>query len=171
MSTSALSRFFNDDSVEIPGIITTAFPGGKTYRFTSPDATTGLRLISLFDLAVMGVVGIDIGERAAALELDDGQEFDLMRSVMGATMDELITDGASLVQLQRLNQYLFIYFMRGKADADRSVAAYSGETSVPANRAARRGAKKLIPAKSATQPASRAGSTTGHRKAPKASKA
>ena len=169
MSRLDLAGYLDDDSVEIDGIISTAFPDGKTYRFASPDAKTGLSLASLADLAVRARLGGDIGAQAAALELDDNQERDLMRDVMGATLDELTADGVSWVRIQRLNRYLFIFFAMGEDAA--AGLKLSGGTPAPANRAERRGAKKLTPAKSATPPASRAGSTTGHRKAPKASKA
>ena len=167
MSRLDLAGYLDDDSVEIPGIISTTYPDGKTYRFASPDAKTGLTLANLADLAVRARLGGDIGAQAAALELDDNQERDLMRDVMGATLDELTADGVSWVRIQRLNRYLFIFFAMGE---DAAAGLKLGGAPVPANRSERRAVKKTTLAKSAMPQASRAGST-GHRKAPKASKA
>jgi len=123
-------------------------------------------LASLANLAVKARLGADIGEQAAALELDDNQERDLMRDVMGATLDELTADGASWVRIQKLNRYLFIHFAMGE---DAAVGLQrSGEAPAPANRAARRAVKKPTPVKSATPRVSRAGSTTRKKAAAKA---
>ena len=154
MSRLDLTGYLEDDSVEIPGITSTAYPDGKTYTFVSPDARTGLHLASLADLAVRARMGVDVGAQAAALDLDDDQERELMRKVMGATLDELVDDGVSWVRIQRLNRYLFIHFAMGE-DAARGLRL-SGEAPVPANRAARRAEKKSPP----TPQASLAGSTT-----------
>jgi len=169
MSRLDLTGYLDDDSVEIDGIISTTYPDGKTYVFASPNAKTGLLLANLADLAVRAHLGGDIGAQAAALELDDNQERDLMRDVMGATLDELTADGVSWVRIQKLNRYLFIHFAMGE-DAAAGLKLPGGAPAL-ANRAARRATKKPTLAKSATPQVSRAGSTTGHRKAPKASKA
>jgi heme/copper-type cytochrome/quinol oxidase subunit 2 len=149
---------------------TFTYPDGKTYRFASPDAKTGLSLASLADLAVRARLGGDIGAQAAALELDDNQERDLMRDVMGATLDELTADGVSWVRIQKLNRYLFIHFAMGE-DAATRLASSSGEASVPANRATRRASMRTTTlVKPATPRASHAGSTTRKKAAPKAKK-
>jgi len=165
MARLDLAGYLDDDSVEVPGIPSTAHPDGKTYTFASPDAKTGLFLASLANLAVKARLGGDIGKQAAKLELDDDQERDLMRDVMGSTLDELTADGVSWVRIQKLNRYLFIHFAMGEGAA--AGLTVSGEARVPANRAARRASKKPTPARSATPRASHAGSTT-RRKAPKA---
>ena len=169
MARLDLTGYLEDDSLEIPGIPSTAHPEGKTYRFASPDAKTGLLLASLANLATQARLGVDIGEKAASLALDDDQERDLMRDVMGSTLDELTTDGVSWVRIQKLNKYLFIHFAMGEEAA--VGLRLSGEAPAPANRAARRAATKKATtrAKSATVRVSRAGSTTRSRKAaPKA---
>jgi hypothetical protein len=169
MSRLDLTTYLDDDSVEVPGIISTAFPNGKTYKFASPSAKTGLFLASLADLAVKARLGGDIGAQAAKLELDDDQERDLMRDIMGATLDELTADGVSWVRIQKLNRYLFVFFSMGE-DAARELRL-SGGAPVPANRSGRRAAKKKpTPVTSATPQVSPAGSTT-RRKAPKANRA
>lgn len=161
MSRLDLTGYLEDDSVEVPGITSPAYPDGKTYRFSSPDAKTGLRLANLADLAVKARLGANIGAQAAALDLDDDQERDLMRDVMGDTLDELTADGVSWVRIQKLNRYLFIHFALGEDAA--AGLRLSGEATVPANRSERRAAQKTTPVKSATAPVSRAGSKGGHR--------
>ena len=169
MARLDLTGYLDDDSVEVPGIPSKKYLMGKTYRFDSPDAKTGLLLASLANLAVKARLGGDIGEQAAALELDDDQERDLRRDVMGPTLDEMIADGVSWVRIQKLNRYLFIHFAMGE-DAAAGLASSSGEARVPANRAARRAVTKKATtrAKSATPRASRAGSTTRKKAHPKA---
>ena len=171
MARLDLAGYLDDDSVEIPGIPSTAHPDGKTYKFASPDAKTGLFLASLANLAVKARLGADIGAQAAALELDDDQERDLIRDVMGSTLDELTADGVSWVRIQKLNRYLFIHFAMGAEIAVQELTR-SGEARVPANRAARRATKKPTPTlvKPATPRVSRAGSTTRKKPAPKAKK-
>ena len=177
-----LGDFLGDDSVEVD-LPSEKYPTGKTYRFASPNAKTGLVLARLANLAVRARLGADIGADAAKLELDDDQERDFMRDVMGATslvpdppitvsgLDEMLADGVSWVRIQGLNQYLFMRFAISKAEAD-EWAKRSGEAPAPANRAARRAVTKKATtrAKSATVRASRAGSTTRKKTAPKAKK-
>jgi len=166
MARLDLAGYLDDDCVEIPGIPSTAHPDGKTYKFASPDAKTGLFLASLANLAVKARLGGDIGKQASELELDDDQERDLMRDVMGATLAQLTTDGVSWVRIQKLNRYLFIHFAMGEDAA--AGLTQPGEARVPANRATRRATKKPTPVKPVTPRASHAGSTTRKKAAPKA---
>ncbi len=159
-----LTNYLDDDAVEVPGIPSTAFPEGRSYRFASPDAATGLRLAHLADLAVQARLGVNIGAQAAALSFDDAEERDLMRDVMGATLDELTADGVSWTRIQRLNRWLFIYFAMGE-DVAAGLQLQGGATAQP-NRATRRAASKSpTPEKSATPQASHGGSTSRKRAA------
>ena len=140
MARLDLTGYLEDDSVEVPGILSKAHPEGWTYIFDSPDAKTGLRLAALADLGIRAHQGGDIGNAAARLELDDDQELDLMRDVMGATLDEMTADGVSWVRIQRLNQYLFIHFAMGAEVAAKGL--HSQGEAPPPNRAAKRAASK-----------------------------
>jgi hypothetical protein len=153
----------------VPGIRSVKHPEGRTYKFASPDAKTGLFLAALADLGIKASAGGDIGAQAARLELDDDQERDLMRDVMGSTLDEMLADGVSWVRIQRLNKLLFVQFAMGEEMAAQ-VLKVSGEAPAPANRAARRAATKKVATlvKSVTPRASRAGSTTRKKAAAKA---
>mgnify|MGYP001566022850 FL=1 len=166
MARLDLAGYFDDDSVEIPGITSPNFPGGKTYKFASPDAKTGMWLANLADLGIRSNQGADIGEEATKLELDDNEERDLMKMVMGNTLQEMVADGVSWVRIQKLNRYLFIHFAMGEEVAG-MMAKRLGEAPAPTNRAVRRGIeikKKKTPAKSVTLPVSNAGSTTPNKK-------
>jgi len=168
MAKSDLAGYLDDDCVEVPGIRSVKHPEGFTYIFDSPDAKTGLFLASLANLAVKARLGGDIGKQAAELELDDDQERDLMRDVMGSTLDELIADGVSWVRIQKLNRYLFMLFAMSEGQADEMVQR-SGEARVPANRATRRASMRTTTlVKPVTPRASHAGSTTRRKAAPKA---
>jgi hypothetical protein len=164
MARLDLAGYLDDDSIEVPGITSTKHHAGKTYRFASPDAKTGLRLAALADLGVKAHQGVDVGVAASRLELDDDQELDLMRDVLGSTLDEMVSDGVSWVRIQRLNQYLFIHFAMGEQVAKKGLDA-QGE-AVPPNRAAKRAASKATVRKTHTRASTAA--TPALRAAPKA---
>ena len=136
MARLDLGAYLEDDALEVPGVPSTAHPEGRTYKFASPDAKTGLLLASLADLGVKAHAGKDIGDAASRLELDDDQERDLMRDVLGATLDEMLADGVSWVRIQKLNQYLFVHFAMGAEIAEAGLNQPGG--APPPNRAARR---------------------------------
>ena len=69
MARLDLTGYLEDDALEVPGIPSKVHPEGRTYKFASPDAKTGLFLASLANLAVKARLGGDIGEQAAALEV------------------------------------------------------------------------------------------------------
>jgi hypothetical protein len=180
MARLDLDGFLGDDSVEVD-IPSEKYPTGKTYRFASPNARTGLVLARLANIATRARLGADIGAEAAKLELDDDQERDLIRDVLGATsliadppitvsgLDEMLADDVSWVRIQRLNQYLFIRFAMSEDAAEG--LKLPGEARVPANRATRRASMRTTTlVKPATPRASHAGSTTRRKAAPKAKK-
>lgn len=133
MALKDLSSFLDDDAIDFP-------IDGKTYRVESPDAKTGLFLASLANVGVKAASGADLGQTDIdKLDLDDDEEHDLMRMVLGDTLDELLADGVKWTKIQRLNKYCFIYFAIGEDAADEALksGALAGEAPAP-NRAARR---------------------------------
>jgi len=133
MAVKDLSSFLDDDALEFP-------IGGKTYRVESPDAKTGLFLSSLANIGVNAAGGGQVSEAdLEKLDLDDVEERDFMKMVLGDTLDELIFDGVSWVKIQKLSRYCFIAFAIGVEAADDAQASgtLSGEAPAP-NRAARR---------------------------------
>lgn len=133
MALKDLSSFLDDDAIDVP-------VDGKTYRIESPDAKTGLLLSSMVNLGVKASAGSEISEAdLASLDLNDDEERDFMRMVLGDTFDELVEDGVSWVKIQRISRYALIYFAIGEEAADDALksGALSGEAPAP-NRAARR---------------------------------
>jgi len=159
MAYRDLGAFLADDALEVP-------VDGKVYRIASPDAKTGLWLTALANLGEREVAGERLTpDEIAALRLDDGDEQDFIRKVLGRTVDELVADGVSWVKVQRISRYAFYYFAIGPEAADHLTAsgALSGEARAPRqSRAARRQASQGG-ATTTTAPAS-TGGTTSRRK-------
>lgn len=162
MAKLDLAGYLEDDALEVPGVVSTRYPDGKTYRVPSPDARTGLRLEAMVNLGVKARLGQDVGKAAEALNVDDDEERDLYQMVMGAAYDEMITDGVSWVRIQRLGKYLLLHFTMGEDAAQQALqrGALTGEAQAP-NRATRRASKAT--AKSTP----RRGSTAGTKPRPK----
>lgn len=161
MAIKDFSSFLDDDAIRFP-------LDGKTYRIESPDAKTGLLLSGMANLGVKASAGGEIGESdLASLDLDDAEERDFMRMVLGDTLDELVADGVSWVKIQRISRYAFIYFAMGEDAADEALAsgALSGEAPAP-NRAKRRAASRGG-ATSTKRLASTAGTTSPPKRRPK----
>jgi hypothetical protein len=124
MALKDLSAFLDDDALDIP-------VGGKTYRVASPDGETGLRLAALANLSVAVADESPVTDRDRdRLRLDDEQEHDFMRDVLGGTLDELFADGVSWVRIQRLGRYCFLYFTMGEEAAD-GMTSQEGEAAAP----------------------------------------
>ena len=117
---SNIFAFLDDDAITIPGIKSKAHPEGKDYRFESPDAATGAWLTALSDITVRLHRGLKVTEaETARLKLDDDQEVDFMRRVMGDTYQALVDDGVSWVRMQRIVQYLHVATTMGIDAADK----------------------------------------------------
>ena len=159
MAIRDLGDFLADDALEVP-------VDGRVYRIASPDAKTGLWLAALDHLGERGAAGEQLTlEEVAALRLDDDDEQDFIRRVLGATVDELAANGVSWMKVQRLSRYAFFYFAVGPEAADRMLTsgALSGEAPAPRqNRAAHR-QESQAGATTTTKPAS-TGGTTSRRK-------
>ncbi|WP_052372637.1 DUF7426 family protein [Amycolatopsis taiwanensis] len=152
-----LGSFLDDDALEIP-------VDGKVYRIASPDAETGLFLAGLAQLGEKAVSGQPItAEEFARLKLNDEQEGDFMRMVLGDTLDELVADGVKWTKIQRVNRYAFLFFSLGPEAADRALESgvLTGEAMAP-NRAQRRAASRAGAA--TTKRAASTGGTTSPRK-------
>lgn len=137
MAVKDLSSYLDDDALEIT-------VDGKTYRVESPDAKTGLFLASLANIGVNAASGGQVSDAdLERLDLDDVEERDFMKMVLGDTLDELIYDGVKWTKIQRLARYCFIAFAIGEEAADDALknGTLSGEAAAP-NRAARRAASR-----------------------------
>jgi hypothetical protein len=160
-----LGAYLDDDAIDTPPIPSRAHPEGKPYRIESPDAATGIRLTALVSLGVDLAVGAQLSQKdAERLRMDDDQERDFLRDVLGATYDQMLEDGVSWVRIQRLGRYALLYFTLGpEAAAEETRRATSaGEAQAPNRQARRAAAKASSRASSATATSSKArGSTAG----------
>jgi hypothetical protein len=150
MARLQLGAFLDDDAIETPPIPSRAHPDGHVYRVESPSASIGLKLAAMASLGFRASAGQPLTDAdREQLQLDDDEERDLYRMVLGDTYQQMLVDGVSWVRLQRLGTYLFLYFGMSPEVAQQTLeaGALSGEAEAP-NRATRRAAKKATPSKS-----------------------
>jgi hypothetical protein len=134
-----LEGFLSDDSIKTE-LKTKNFPDGKVYTVPSPDAKTGLWLSGIAQLGVKASQDPDsvTPEEVQRLQFEGPEEESFLKLVLGTAYDELMEDGASWVQIQRLGQYAFAYFAVSPEAANRGVEGiFQGKAETP-NRATRR---------------------------------
>ncbi len=157
--------YLDDDAIDTPPIRSREHPDGRSYRIESPDAATGVRLTAMVSLGVDLAVGAELNSKdAERLKLDDDQEREFLRDVLGKVYDQLLADGVSWVRIQRLGRFALLYFTLGPEaaaeEARRSTAV--GEAPAPNRQARRAVAKASSQGSSATATSSKArGSTAG----------
>lgn len=124
---------------------------GKTYVVQSVDAKTGLWCQRALTVGVQAVSGGDLTEaQIDGLELDDAQELDLYRKVLGDVYDEMLADGLPWEILRHAGMTAFMW-AAGNKQAAEDYWESPGET--------RREPQDRLPKKSARR-GSRAGSTS-----------
>lgn len=130
-----LFDFLDDDDCVVEGVKSKKYPEGKDYRIPSPDAVIGARLTALADISRKMHLNIKISEQEAAkLQLNDEEERDFQREVLGSALDELREDGVSHVRLQKIVQYAYMYFAMGPqvaANAAREGLLSGGKAFAP----------------------------------------
>lgn len=142
MAYADLAGYLDDDAIDTPPIKSAAHPDGRAYRIPSPDAATGIRLTAMVSLGVDLAVGAELSRKdAERLKLDDDQEREFLRDVLGSAYDELVADGVSWMRIQKLGRYALLYFTLGPEAAADEARRSSGEAPAP-NRETRRKAKK-----------------------------
>lgn len=134
-----------EDGFLSPPMPSRAHPEGKQYRIVSPDAKTGLRLNALADIMARREAGGDVSERdVARLRLDDKDEREFTKQLLGDALDEMVEDGCKWAHIKRLASYAFIKFGISDDAAENAVAngLLSGKAPTPPNRAAKRAKSK-----------------------------
>lgn len=91
---------------------------GKTYVVHDVDAATGLFVQSLMSSASMVRSGLEIDPTDRRLVLDDDDERDLYRRVLGDTYDELVNDGVKWRLVKRAGQATVLWIHRGEEAAE-----------------------------------------------------
>lgn len=114
--------------------------GSREYVIEDVDAATGLWVQDLTEQTRKAKSRLDAGEDAetvaADLHLDDDEERELYRTLLGGTLDQLIADGAKWRQVRLLGQVAYAWIIRGIEGA-RKVWESGGEAP-KANREQRR---------------------------------
>jgi len=148
--------FLEDGGLLLPPVKSKAHPEGKAYRIPSPDAETGIFLVSLTNYMAQQARDPDtkpderverriqafLDARTAEVgDDDDAAKLEASgRLVLGETAGELVADGVEWVIIQRLTKYAMLHFTQGPEAAKTAAlsGALVGGAMAPANRAARR---------------------------------
>lgn len=114
---------------------------GKVYVIPPPDGEVGLLCQRLMHAGLAAESGQDVDEKGlnqlAETVLDDDQEKDLFRRILGPVQDEMIADGVDWPTRQHVEQTALIWVAAGLDAAAKHWESASGEASTP-NRATRR---------------------------------
>lgn len=165
-----LAGYLDDDSLEIPGVVSRRHPKGHTYTVPSPDARTGLWLEAVAGIGMKAAAGGQLTEADGAnlsSQLSDTDERTLYERSLGSAFDELVSDGVSWAHIGVLGKYAFLYWTMGKDGADSAMAA---EQAGPPNREARRAGQKSSRSRASKATATRTprqGSIAGTTSAPR----
>ena len=140
MDLSQFDAFFDDDELKLPPIKSTKYPAGKRYTIPSPDFETGALLQKLANIAQRIQAGVPVSEaEAKSLKFDDDQEVDLAVMLLGATLEEMKSDGVGWGPIRRATQYAFTHYAISPQAAERLATP---KAPTPTNRAAKRAKKK-----------------------------
>lgn len=144
---SSLHTFLDDDGgFDTPPMPSPAYPKGRVYRVPSPDATTGLRLAALQDLALKQSMGNAVTEvDVKRLRLGDEEERDFIGQVLSQEVQAaMVEDGVRWEHMRRMALYGYILFTAGEKAAEAAVEGglLAGKAPAAPNRAARRTAGK-----------------------------
>ena len=152
--------FLEDGSLALPPVKSKAHPEGKAYTIASPDAETGIFLVSLTNYLAQQArhpeaepdetterrIQSFLDKRTAEVgEDDDSAKLEASgRLVLGDTAAEMVADGVPWVIIQRLTKYAMLHFTQGPEAAKAAAlsGALVGGAAAPANRAARRAKAK-----------------------------
>jgi len=117
--------------------------GTREYVIEDVDAATGLWVQEVTEQTRKAKARLDAGEDAetiaADLHLDDDEERDFYRTLLGGTLDALVADGVKWRQVRILGQIAYAWVTRGLEGA-RKMWEADGDAPKE-NRAARRAKK------------------------------
>lgn len=111
MAFKELDEFF-DPTLRLP-------IRGKVYVVPSPDAKTGLWCQRMLATGELAAAGVELSpEDIEALNLDDGQEKELYRTVLGTAWDELFADGVPWEMVKHAGKTAFIWIASTREAAE-----------------------------------------------------
>lgn len=139
----------------------------KTYRIESPSAHDGLQLERITNMAVQLASG---GENINTELLDDEEERDLYKMLLGDTFDRMVKDGVKWVWLRHASLTTLMWVSSGLDTAEKFWGAAGDPERMAPNREARRqkqragsAAEKSTRGRASTNGTSRGRGTKGHR--------
>lgn len=186
MGEHDLTEFLGDGGEDLK-IPSTEHPEGRWYHFRSPNFETGLWLKNVIEFGQKANIRERVGGKLTAEEardlakdvgklvLDDDEEQDMYRRVMGDTFDEMRADDVNWDNTQRVfgillnkwgnSQPIEVTLEKGKATAPnrtaRRAAAKKAPTASPAKRPARKAGLKSSQARTPRKKAPASGDTRG----------
>lgn len=93
---------------------------GKVYRIPSADAETGIFCQRALELGAAALRGDDISESdLAGLRLDDEQERDFNRRLLGDAYDEMVSDGVPWEFIKHAAQTVFAWTVQDRSAAEK----------------------------------------------------
>lgn len=140
-----------DDAIELP-----AGPNGKVYRIEGPSAEDGIKVERIMSLATRLAAGGDVKDTEV---LDDDQELDLYRAVLGASYDELLAE-LSWPRFKHVAMTCVFWVTAGTETAEQYWASGGDPSRLAPNRATRRAGTRSS-GTAAANAIPRRGSTSG----------
>lgn len=118
-------------SLTYRGVPSRAFPEGKTYEVPLPDIPTGMRLVSIGEVAQLSNGGVTVTpDDLVKLGLDKLDDGDLERMVLGPAYDEMIADGVPWPAFRAVFTDAFTYSALSPELAD-ALRTRLGEAAAP----------------------------------------
>lgn len=149
-----------DNREALRGIPSPKHPDGKTYYMPSPSARFSLQLRRIMQL--WGARGADraptakeLNELNSLLTDESGEQVEIERRLLGSALEEMLDDGITTDDLQKVVNVVMVKYAVGDAAAQ-SIIGSSGEAVARPNRATRRAT-----AQKTAGPRSAKGSTAG----------
>lgn len=120
---------------------------GKTYRVPAVDIETGLYAQQIVELSARVRAGDEIAaEDVGRLKLDDDQEHDFHRKMLGTAYDEMVADGVNWEYLKHASRCAFLWTVEDRDAAERYWER-GGRPEAPRPAPQDRRPKKKTPAK------------------------
>lgn len=137
---------------------------GKSYRIPGASAETGLLCEQMMTVGIQAAGGQTVdteGLKKSAALLDDGQETDLYKRILGPAYDEMIADKVSWPKMKLAGQTALFWITIGLETAE-SFWNSGGlpEAPAPANREERRASKPSAGAGKTKKRASTSGTSS-----------
>lgn len=123
-----------DESIDLP-VPSTKHPQRRVYKIASPNARDGLAIERITNTAIQLANG---GENINTELLNDDEERDLFRTLLGSTYDEMLEDGVNWVWLRHAALTVLMWVSSGLNTAEQFWAAAGNPERLARNRAERR---------------------------------